>query len=108
MTMIKAGAMREVITFERKIETVQPSGAMQVRWLEEQTQRAELVQESAEAFLTGTERSEDRKVFRLWACGWITTDMRVTHADRTYRIAKLVPIDRMGLELHCVNAVDET
>lgn len=105
--MIKAGAMREVITFERKIETVQPSGAVLVRWIEELTLRGELVQESAEAFLSATERTKDRKVFRLWASEWITTEMRVTHADRTYRIVKLVPLDRMGVELHCVNAVDE-
>ncbi len=107
MTMIRAGALREQITFERKIETVQPSGALQIRWIEEQTLRAELVQENTDAFLSGTERAEDRKVFRLWACQWITTDMRVTHADRTYRIVKVVPIDRLALELHCVNAVDE-
>jgi len=106
--MIRAGAMREAITFERKTETVQPSGAVLVQWVPEQTLRAELVQEAAEAFLSGTERTEDRKAFRLWACDWITTDMRVTHADRTYRIVKLVPIDRMGLELHCANTVDET
>lgn len=108
MTMIKAGAMREQITFERKVETVQPSGAVLVQWVPEQTLRAELVQEGAEAFLTGTERTEDRKVFRLWAANWITADMRLTHADRTYRIVKAVPIDRLGMELHCVNAVDET
>lgn len=105
--MIKAGALREQITFERKIEVVQPSGAVSVQWVPEQTLRAELVQESAEAFLTGTERSEDRKVFRIWAVSWITTDMRVTHNAQTYRIAKLLPLDRLGLELHTINAVDE-
>ena len=105
--MNKAGAMREVITFERKIETVQPSGALLVRWMKEQTLRAELVQETAEAFPSATERTEYRKVFRLWACPWITVEMRVTHADRTYRIAQIVARDRRVLELHCVNAVDE-
>ncbi|MEH6645505.1 head-tail adaptor protein [Sulfitobacter sp.] len=108
MTMIKAGALREVITFERKLKTVQASGAVLVQWIAEQTLRAEVVQEDAQAFLTGTERSEDRKVFRLWACEWITADMRVTHADHTYRIAKIVQLDRLGMELHCVNAVNET
>ena len=106
--MIRAGAMREQITFERKLETVQPSGAVLVQWVPEQTLRAELVQESADAFLSNVERTEDRKVFKLWATNWITTDMRVTHAGYTYRIARIVPLDRLGLELHCVNAVNET
>jgi head-tail adaptor len=105
--MIKAGAMREQIAFERKIEAVQPSGAVQVQWAHEQTMRAELVQEGAEAFLSSIERTEDRKVFRLWACAWITTDLRRVHDDRTYRIAKVLPIDRLCIELHCVNAVNE-
>tara|TARA_R110002049_G_scaffold10127_1_gene50168 strand:- start:133528 stop:133854 length:327 start_codon:yes stop_codon:yes gene_type:complete len=108
MTMIRAGAMREQITFERKIETVQPSGAVLVEWVPEQTLRAELVQESADTFLSNVERTEDRKVFRVWACDWITADMRVTHAGHTYRIARIVPLDRLTLELHCVNTVDET
>ncbi len=106
--MIRAGNMREQITLDRKIETVQPSGAVLVQWIEEQTLRAELVQESAEAFLSGVERTEMRTVFRIWACEWITTDMRLTHKGQTYRIVKVVPLDRMGMELHCVNAVDET
>ena len=108
MTMIMAGAMREQITFETKLETVQPSGAVLVQWVPEQTLRAELVQESADVFLSGTGRTEDRKVFRLWAAHWITADMRVTHAGHTYRIVKVVPLDRLALELHCVNTVDET
>jgi len=106
--MIRVGAMREQITFECKLETVQPSGAVLVHWVPEQTLRAELVQESADAFLSNVERTEDRKVFRLWACPWITTDMRVIHAGQTYRITRIVPVDRLGLELHCVNAFGET
>lgn len=108
MSMIKAGALREVITFERKVETVQPSGAVLVQWSPEQTLRAELVQESAEAFLSGAERTEIRHAFRIWACEWITTDLRLTHKGSTYRITKIVQLDRLGMELHCVNAVDET
>lgn len=107
MTMIKAGALREQVTFERMVETVQPSGAVSVRWVPERTLRAELVQESAEAFLRGTERTEDRKVFRMWASASITSEMRVTHAGSTYRIAKIIPLDRLCIELHCVNAVNE-
>jgi hypothetical protein len=34
--------------------------------------------------------------------------MRLTHDAKTYRIAKVVPLDRLALELHCVNAVDDT
>lgn len=108
MTMIKTGALREVLSFETKLETVQPSGAVQSQWVEEQTLRAELVQEDAQAFLSGTERTEDRKVFRLWACEWINTDLRLTHDGKTYRITKIVPLDRLALELHTINAVDET
>lgn len=105
--MIRAGAMRDQITFEAKLETVRQSGAVLVQWVPEQTLRAELVQESAEAFLSNVERTDDRKVFRLWVADWITADMRVTHAGHTYRIARIVPLDRLALELHCVNAVNE-
>lgn len=105
--MIRSGAMREQIIFERKIETVQPSGAVLFQWVPEQTLRAELVQESADAFLSNVERTDDRKVFRLWAVDWITADMRVTHTRRTYRIARIVPLDRLALELHCVNGLNE-
>ena len=105
--MMRIGNMREQIAFERKLETVQPSGAVQVLWQHEQTMRAELVQESAEAFLSGVERTEDRKVFRLWACDWITPELRLVHDGYTYRIAKVVPIDRLCIELHCVNVVNE-
>lgn len=105
--MIKAGALRDVITLERKTEIVQPSGAVTVTWELVQTLRAELMQESAEAFLSSVERIEDRKVFRLWAATWINTDLRLTHADHTYRVVKIVPLDRLGLELHCVNSVNE-
>ncbi len=105
--MIRAGALRERITLERKLETVMPSGAVQSSWITEQILRAELVQEKAETFLTGTERTETRNVFRIWAVDWINADMRVIHNDRTYRIARIVPLDRLALELHCVNAVNE-
>jgi SPP1 family predicted phage head-tail adaptor len=106
--MIQAGKMTEQITFESKLETVQPSGAVTVTWYPEQVMRAQLVQEATDAFLGGSERVEDRKVFRLWKCNWITTDLRLTHAGQTYRIARIVPLDRLTIELHCVNAVDET
>ena len=84
-----------------------PSGAVQSIWIAEQTLRAELVQQDAEIFLTGTERTETRNVFCIWAVDWINADMRVIHEDRTYRIMRIVPLDRLALELHCVNAVNE-
>ena len=105
--MIRAGALRESITLERRLETVMPSGAVQSSWTTEQILRAELVQQNAETFLTGTERTETRNVFRIWAVDWINADMRVIHDDRTYRIVRIVPVDRLALELHCVNAVNE-
>ena len=105
--MIRPGALRERITLESRLETVLPSGAVQLSCIPEQTLRAELVQESAETFLTGTERPEMRKVFCIWAVDWINADMRVIHNDRSYRIARIVPLDRLALELHCVNAVNE-
>lgn len=105
--MIRAGAMRELITFERKFETVQPSGAVLVEWRPEQTRRAELVQGSVDAFLRDVERTEDRKVFRLWFCEQITADMRVCHGGYTYRIARIMQLNPLYLELHCVNTVEE-
>jgi head-tail adaptor len=105
--MIRAGALRERITLESRLETVLPSGAVHLSWIPEQILRAELVQEDAETFLTGTERAEMRNVFRIWAVSWIKADMRLIHDERTYRIVRIVPLDRLALELHCVNAVNE-
>lgn len=104
---IKAGAMREQVTFERRTETVEPSGAVSVAWELVQNLRAELVQADAQSFLGSVERLEDRKVFRLWAAAWINTELRLTHGNYTYRIVQIVPLDQLGLELHCVNAVNE-
>ena len=106
--MIRAGALRERITLESRLETIMPSGAVQFTWIAEQTLRAELVQQDTEIFLTATERTEMRNVFRIWAVSWINAEMRVIHDDRTYRIARIVPLDRLALELHCVNAVNES
>ena len=102
-TRINPGAMRERITFERPFETLAPSGAASIQWIYEATLRAELVQEDTEAFLASVDRTEDRKVFRCWATPFVTTDLRLTHDDRTYRIAKIVPVFPNGLELHCVD-----
>jgi len=106
--MIRAGALRERITLESRLETVLQSGAVQLSWIPQQTLRAELMQQDAETFLTATERTEMRSVFRIWAVDWISADMRVIHNDRTYRIPRIVPLDRLALELHCVNAVNES
>lgn len=107
MTMIRAGKLTEQIRLEQRVETVLPSGAVDALWVAEATLRAELVQESADAFLGSVERTDDRKVFRLWAVDWISTDMRLIHDGYTYRIARIVPLDRLSLELHCVNSANE-
>ncbi len=105
--MIRAGKLTEHLTFERREELVQASGAVEVLWIVQGNLRAELVQETADAFLGTVDRTDDRKVFRIWAVDWITTDMRLIHAGSTYRIARIVRLDRLGLELHCVNSMDE-
>lgn len=102
--MIRAGKLREHIRLESRLETVLASGAVEVQWVAEGNLRAELVQETADAFLGSVERTDDRKVFRTWAVEWITTDMRLVHAGQTYRITRIVRLDRLGLELHCVNS----
>ena len=104
---MRAGTMREVITFERATETVQPSGATAKFWAEEATFRAAIVQESAETFLIGPERTEDRKVFQIWNAAFVDTSLRIVHDGYTYRIAKIVPLGRLMLELHCVNSANE-
>lgn len=107
MTRVNPGRMRERITLERRTETVTASGAVAVVWTPEATLRAELVQQDAQAFLAG-ERTEGRAVFRLWAVEWITTDFRLIHNGRSYAVAKIVPLDRMGVELHCVDSDEVT
>lgn len=101
--MIRAGKLDRQITIERETETVAASGAVSNAWAEIATVRAELVQRSAEEFLTGFgEADAGGAVFRVRYLAGITTADRVICAGVSYDIDEIAELGRRrGLELHC-------
>ena len=100
-TMINPGRMTRLVTIERLIEEVQPSGAVSQRWWPHCGLRAELVQQRAEDYLSGTgEGVTGRAVFRVWYRADITTGDRVKFNGETYQITGLVELGtRRGLDI---------
>lgn len=101
--MIKAGKLDRQITIEREAETVAASGAVSKAWAPVATVRAELMQRSADEFLTGFgEADAGTAVFRIrYLAGIITTD-RVTCDGVVYDIDEIAELGRKrALELRC-------
>ncbi|WP_377193611.1 phage head closure protein [Ruegeria meonggei] len=101
--MIRAGKLDRQITIERETETVAASGAVSKTWAPVATIRAELVQLSAEEYLTGFgEGDASGAVFRIRYLNEITTADRVTFDSTVYDIDEIVEQGRKrGLELRC-------
>jgi SPP1 family predicted phage head-tail adaptor len=88
--MIRAGKLDKQITVERETETVAASGAVSKTWAPVATVRAELVQLSAEEYLTGFgEGDTGGAVFRIRYLSGITTADRVTCDGTTYDIDEI-------------------
>lgn len=104
MTIIRAGKLDRQITIERQTETVAESGAVSSAWAPVATVRAELVQRSADEFLTGFGEAETGSaVFRIRYLAGITAADRVTCDGTTYDIDEIAELGRKrGLELHTV------
>ena len=101
--MIRAGKLDRQITIERYTETVAASGTIKRTWASVATVRAELVQLSAEEYLTGFgEGDSSSAVFRIRYLSGITTADRVTFDGITYDIDEIAELGRKrGLELRC-------
>ncbi|MDE4096668.1 phage head closure protein [Phaeobacter gallaeciensis] len=105
--MIKAGKLDRQITITRETETVAASGAVSKAWALVATVRAELVQRSADEYLTGFgETDAGGAVFRIRYLAGITTADRVTCGGETYDIDEIAELGRKrGLELRCSEVV---
>lgn len=100
--MIRAGKLDRQITIERQTETVAVSGAVSKDWAVTATVRAELVQQSAEEFLSGFgEADKGGAVFRIRYMAGITTADRVGYDGAVYDINEVTELGRRrALELH--------
>lgn len=101
---MRAGKLDRIITIERQVETVKPSGAVASTWTKFATVRAEIVQQSATEFLTGFGEAESGSiVFRIRYVPSISTADRVTYAGTAYDLKEVTEIGRRrGLELRAV------
>jgi SPP1 family predicted phage head-tail adaptor len=99
--MIRAGKLDRQITIQRQTETVAPSGAVSKAWAEIATVRAEIVQQSADEYLSGYgEAEQGNLVFRIRYLAGLSTNDRVIYDGTAHDIDQLVELGRKrGLEL---------
>lgn len=102
--MIRAGKLDRSITIERKSETVSVSGGVGTAWTNIATMRTEVVQQSANEFLTGYGEAEAGTIiFRIRYLAGITTADRIMFDGTAYNIKEIVELGRRrGLELRAV------
>ena len=103
---MRAGKLDRLIIIERPTENVAPSGAVSTGWAQIAVVRAELVQRTADEFLTGFGEAETGSaVFRIRYMDGITTADRVVFDGGTYDIDEIAEIGRRrALELRTVIA----
>lgn len=104
--MIKAGRLDRQITIERETEAVAASGAVSKMWATVATVRAELVQRSADEYLTDFgEADAGGAVFRIRYLAGISAADRVICDGVAYDIDEIAELGRKrGLELRCSRA----
>jgi len=104
--MLRSGKLDRQITIKRQTETVAASGAVSKDWPVIATVRAELVQQSAEEFLSGFgEEDKGGAVFRIRYMDGITTADRVGYDGAVYDINEITELGRhRALELRTVIA----
>ncbi|KAA8606035.1 hypothetical protein AL036_16380 [Salipiger aestuarii] len=100
---MRAGKLDRQITILRETETVAASGAVSKTWAALKTVRAELVQRTAEEYLTGFgEADAGGGVFRIRYHAGIDLGDRIGLDAALYDINEVVELGRKrGLELHC-------
>lgn len=102
---MRAGKLDRTITIERQTETVAASGSVSNGWTAIATVRAEIVQQSANEFLSGFGETENSTIiFRVRYLPGITTADRVTYNGKPYDLEEIKEIGRRrGLELRAVS-----
>ncbi|MBE7183436.1 MAG: phage head closure protein [Methylobacterium mesophilicum] len=100
---MRAGKLDHLITIEREVEKVRPSGSVVKTWAPLMQMRGEIVRASAEEFLTGFGEAEGRNVlFRIWWRPGITTADRIVCDCIPYNIKEIVEEGRRrSLEIRC-------
>lgn len=103
---MRAGKLDKTIGIERRVETKSPTGAVTSAWTNVATVRAEIVQQSADEFLTGFGEAETSAiVFRVRYVAGITTADRIVYAGAAHDLKEISEIGRRrGLELRCERA----
>lgn len=92
---MRAGKLDRQITLERHSETVGASGAVSETWTPVATVRAELVQQSADEYLTGMGEAENGTVvFRIRYLAGLTTADHVTFEGAAYDLKEITEIGR--------------
>ena len=101
---MRAGKLDRTITIERPTEVVAPSGSVSNSWTTVAEVRAEVVQQSANEFLSGFGEAENGTViFRVRYVPGITTADRVHYNGAAYDLEEIKEIGRRrGLELRAV------
>lgn len=103
---MRAGKLDKLITLQRNVESKSSTGAVTSVWTDLATVRAEIVQQSADEFLTGFGEAETTAIiFRVRYVAGITTADRVLYAGNPYDLNEISEIGRRrGLELRCERA----
>lgn len=100
---MRAGKLDRTITIQRRTET-KDGPRVVTAWTNLATVRAEIVQQSANEFLTGFGEAENgTMIFRMRYLAGITTADRVVYEGRAHDLKEIVEIGRRrGLELRAV------
>ena len=103
---MRSGKLDRQITIERQTETITNSGAVSEAWATVATVRAELVQQSADEYLTGIGEVENNTVvFRVRYLADITTADRVVFNGDTFDLKEIAETGRRrALELRAVRS----
>lgn len=94
--IMQAGKLNRVVTVQRLVETVSPSGAVAQDWQDILTCRAEVREQTAEEKAMGFGLAEaETLVFVVrWHPVGISTGDRILHAGRAYDLKQIAEIGR--------------
>lgn len=101
---MRAGKLDRTIIIERLTKTLNENRMPVFAWTNFATVRAEILQQSANEFLTGFGEAEAGAIiFRIRYLSGITTADRVTYAGTVYDLQEIKEIGRRrGLELRAI------
>lgn len=93
---MQAGKLSRIVTVQRLVETVSPSGAVTQNWQNVLTCRAEVREQTAEEIATGFGQAEAEALVFLvrWHPAGISTGDRILLAGRAYDLKQIAEIGR--------------